>query len=30
MAANEGREVTWDEMIKLKQSYKGEIDLSKL
>ena len=30
MAAYEGREVTWEEMIKSKQSYKGEIDLSKL
>jgi predicted dehydrogenase len=30
MAAYQGREVTWDEMIKSKQSYKGEIDMSKL
>jgi len=30
MAAYEGREVTWEEMISSKQSYQGEIDLSKL
>jgi myo-inositol 2-dehydrogenase/D-chiro-inositol 1-dehydrogenase len=30
MAAYEGCEVTWDEMIKSKQSYKDEIDLTKL